>query len=68
MAKYLVTIGTAELDGKFYKRGDIVESDLDLSGGRFELYIESVEDKPKRKRRTKAEIADEAQVEESNDE
>lgn len=56
MAKYKVTVGTAELDGKRYHRGDIVESGTDIAGGRFELYVEPVVAKPKRKRRTKAEI------------
>ena len=57
MPKYIVTIGTAELNGQRYHRGDIVESDQDLTGGRFELYFEPAEPvKPKRKRRTKAEI------------
>lgn len=59
--KYKVVASAFWLDGVKYKRGDIVESDADL-GTRVEAYTEPKADikadpvKPKRKRRTKAEI------------
>jgi len=57
--KYKVVIGTLFVDGVKYRRGDIIETDQDL-GTRVEPVVEApvVEEvKPKRKRRTKAEIA-----------
>jgi len=53
--KYKVVIGTLFVDGVKYRRGDIIETDQDL-GTRVEPYVEVEEVKPKRKRRTKAEI------------
>ena len=56
--KYKVVIGTLFVDGVKYRRGDIIETDQDL-GTRVEPAVEApvVEEvKPKRKRRTKAEI------------
>lgn len=59
--KYKVVASAFWLNGVKYKRGDIVDSDVDL-GTRVEAYIEPKADikadtvKPKRKRRTKAEV------------
>lgn len=59
--KYKVTVGTLFIDGVKYRRGDIVETDQEL-GTRAEPYVEpdikpDIEaPKPKRKRRTKAQI------------
>lgn len=55
--KYKVVSSALWVNGVKYTRGDIIESDEDL-GTRVEAYIEFVpkEEKPKRKRRTKAEI------------
>ena len=56
MPKYVVTCSTLFVDGVKYRRGDVVETDADF-GTRLELLPEApVEEKPKRKRRTKAEI------------
>lgn len=57
MAKYRVTNSLIIVDGVRYKRGDIVETEMDL-GVRAELYIEpdtiaAEEEKPKRTRKTK---------------
>lgn len=63
MAKYVVTVGTLFVDGTKYRRGDIIETDMDY-GTRVEPYIEFVPEdiKPKRKRKTKAEIAEEMAI------
>lgn len=55
--KYKVVVGTLFVDGKKHMRGDIIDTDQDF-GTRVEPYIEFVpaDEKPKRKRRTKAEI------------
>lgn len=59
--RYKVTVSTLFVDGVKYKRGDIVETDQEL-GTRAELCVETdiqpdIEaPKPKRKRRTKAQI------------
>jgi len=54
--KYKVVISTLFVDGVKYRRGDIIETEEDL-GTRVEPYNDViVEEKPKRKRRTKAEI------------
>ena len=59
--KYKVVISTLFVDGVKYKRGDIIETDQDY-GTNVEPYVEvdikpDIETpKPKRKRRTKAEI------------
>jgi hypothetical protein len=54
MGKYKVVISTLFVDGKRYRRGDIIETDLDL-GTRVEPYIEPVVEapapKPKRTRK-----------------
>lgn len=59
MAKYTVVISTLWVDGVKHKRGDIIETDQDF-GTNVEPYVEpDIEpdtDKPKRKRRTKAEM------------
>lgn len=59
MAKYKVTNAAIIVDGVRYKRGEIVETDLDL-GVRAEPYIEpAVEEpapKPKRRRTTKTKV------------
>lgn len=55
MAKYKVVTTVMWHDGKRCVRGDIIESDIDL-GTRAELVNEEeqvVQEKPKRKRRTK---------------
>jgi len=54
MPKYKVTNSAIMVDGKRYRRGDIVETDLDL-GVRAEPYIETVvaEPAPKPKRTRK---------------
>ena len=52
--KYMVTRSRLWHDGVLYKRGDIIDTDYGTS---TDLYYETaVEEKPKRKRRTKAEI------------
>jgi len=61
--KYKVVISTLFVDGVKYRRGDIIETDINY-GTRVEPYAEPVVEpvKPKRKRRTKAEMqADEDQ-------
>lgn len=58
--KYKVTISTLIHEGKRYKRGDIIETDIDY-GTRVEAYSEPPAP-PKRKRRTKAEIEADALV------
>jgi len=68
--KYKVTIGVLWHDGIRYVRGDVIETDEDL-GTRAEPLAEAVEPtpvaKPKRKRRTKAEIeAEKMQLEIQN--
>lgn len=64
--KYKVTVSTLFVDGVKYKRGDIVETDQEL-GTRAELLTDIEPDieapKPKRKRRTKAEIEAEKALE-----
>jgi hypothetical protein len=54
MPKYKVTNAAIMVDGKRYRRGDIIETDLDL-GVRVEPYIEPVIEapapKPKRTRK-----------------
>ena len=54
MGKYKVVISTLFVDGKRYRRGDIIETDLDL-GTRVEPHIEPVVEasapKPKRTRK-----------------
>lgn len=63
MSKFKVVVGTLFVDGIKYGRGDIVETDQDL-GTRVEPFIEpDVDAKPKRKRRTKAEIESESLAE-----
>jgi hypothetical protein len=54
MPKYVVTNSSIMIDGKRYRRGEIVETDLDL-GVRAEPYIEPVakESTPKPKRTRK---------------
>jgi len=55
---YKVTISTLFVNGKKYRRGDIVEltdSEAIPHGHRIEP-VQVVEEKPKRKRRTKAEM------------
>jgi hypothetical protein len=61
MAKYKVTSSTLWVDGIKYKRGDVVDTDLDF-GTRVELYVEPAPvAKPKRtrKRTTKVEVSNE---------
>lgn len=57
--KYKVTVSTLWVDGVKHKRGDIVETDVDY-GTSVEPFIEADikadTEKPKRKRRTKAEM------------
>ena len=54
--KHKVVVGTLFINGVKYRRGDIIETDEDL-GTRVEPYVEViVEEKPKRRRRTKAEM------------
>ena len=70
--KYKVVIGTLFVDGVKYRRGDIIETDQDL-GTRVEPVVEAsvveeVKPKPKRKRRTKAEIAQDEEAERSSTE
>ena len=60
--KYKVVISTLFVDGVKYKRGDIIETDQDY-GTNVEPYIEAEDPKPKRKRRTKAEIEADAALE-----
>jgi len=64
MPKYTVVISALFHEGRKYRRGDILETDVNY-GTRVEPYVEpAVAEpvKPKRKRRTKAEIlADEDQ-------
>ena len=54
MGKYKVVISTLFVDGKRYRRGDIIETDLDL-GTRVEPHIEPAVEapapKPKRTRK-----------------
>jgi len=54
--KYKVVIPAMFINGVKYRRGDIVETEEDL-GTRVEPYVEVIkEEKPKRRRRTKAEM------------
>lgn len=61
MASYIVTVSALWVDGVKVRRGEIVELDNpEHYGTRVELYTvpaaADVEEKPKRKRRTKAEM------------
>ena len=62
MSKYKVVISTLFVDGKRYRRGDIIETDLDL-GVRVEPYIDAVvpEPTPKPKRTRKRTVKVEAE-------
>ena len=63
MPKYVVTVTALFHEGRKYKRGDILDTEVNY-GTRVEPYTEPVVEpvKPKRKRRTKAEMqADEDQ-------
>jgi len=54
--KHKVVVGTLFINGVKYRRGDIIETDEDF-GTRVEPYNEVIkEEKPKRRRRTKAEM------------
>ena len=56
--KYTVTVSAYWHEGVKCKRGDIIEAPEGLEGARLQPYFEPIiqEVKPKRKRRTKAEI------------
>jgi hypothetical protein len=63
MSKYKVVISTLFVEGKRYRRGDIVETELDL-GTRVEPYIEPVKEeapapKPKRTRKRTVKVESE---------